>query len=158
MLIKGAAGNTHYDFEVQGSTNIYCHDEAATEPNTDGGITTSVFDVSEVIYSAGAGIIHSFTSEAGFFTADQPLNLGSDWTIYYNAKATGVTIGFDAFITWSFYKRDTDDNDTLLWSETVVGIGPFYGFAGLTTTTTPSGIVTSDDRLRIRVSGGEQAG
>lgn len=157
LLIKGSAGNTHYDFEVQGSTNIYCHDEAATEPITDGNITTSVFDVSEVEYSGPAGTIHNFTSETGFFTADQTLNLGTVWTIYYNAKASGVDLGFTATITWTFYKRDTGDNDTELWSKTVVGVGALYGFAGLNTTTIPQGMVTTDDRLRIEVSMGQQA-
>lgn len=153
LLQHQCNGSVHYRREAAGAgANIYCHDEAAPEPIADGEIRTSIFDASEVEYSGPAGVIHSFTSSGSFFTSDQDLNIDGDWTIYYNAKATGTPVDNTATITFAFYKRDTDDNDTFLWNKTVLGIGTFYGFAGSTVVTTPVGSVTTDDRLRVRVS------
>lgn len=140
----------------QGATNIYCHIEAAPEPASDGTITSGSFDASETEYSGGSGVIKGFTSSGSFFLYDQPLAVGEDWTIYYNAKVFDVPVDNIGTMTWAFYKRDTDDNDTFLWSTTVTNIGTIYGLTGLTVTTAPTGTVTTTDRLRITVSTGYQ--
>lgn len=150
-------GSVHYRRELTGSVDIFCHDDAAPEPVTDGLIAAGPFVGSEVEYSGGPGVIHSFTSAGSFFSFNQNLNIDGDWTIYYNAKAAGVDDGYTAFITFAFYKRDTDDNDTLLWSEKIRGVSALYSPAGYTFVTTPAGAVTTDDRLRIRVSMGQEA-
>ena len=151
-------GSMHYRREVVGEgINIYCHDDAAPEPITDGEIRTSVFDDAEVEYSGPAGVIHSFTSAGSFFSFDQSMNVGSDWTIYYNAKVSGVTGGWTPFIIFSFYKRDTGDNDTFLWSQRA-HVGTLYNIFGLDVDTTPVGSVTTADRLRIRVTMSQEAG
>lgn len=151
-------GSTHYHQDISNGENIYCHDDAASEPVTDGLISSGPFVGSEVEYSGVAGVIHSFTSLGSFFSSDQNLSLGDNWTIYYNARVTGVDSGYTAFIAFSFYKRDISNNDTFLWSKIVRGISGFYNSSGLTTTTTPAGSVTTSDRLRIRVSMGQEAG
>ena len=153
-------GSCHYRRDIASDTgeNIYCHSEAAPEPITDGEIRTSIFDSAEIEYSGGAGIIKSFTSATSFFDTDQDLGeAGEDWTIYYNAKVFDVPPGNTGWMAWSFYKRDTDDNDTLLWFKTVFSIALAYTISGRSTTTTPIGTVTTADRLRIVVSTGYQA-
>jgi len=150
-------GSVHYRRELTGSVDIYCHDDAAPEPVTDGLISSGSFVGAEVEYSGGAGVIHSFTSSGSFFSFDQGLNVNGDWTIYYNAKATGVGSGYVAYITFEFYKRDTNDNDTHLWSQTVRAIGGLYSPTGYTIATSPTGTVTTNDRLRIRVTMGQEA-
>ena len=150
-------GSIHYRRELLGNTEIYCHDDAAPEPVTDGLISSGPFVGSEVVYSGPIGILHSFTSAGSFFSFDQGLDVDGDWTIYYNAKATGVDSGYTAFIIFAFYKRDTNNNDTHLWSHTVRAIGGLYSPTGYTVATSPTGTVTTNDRLRIRVTMGQEA-
>ena len=134
---------------------VYCHLETPTEPAGDGQILTSVFDDAETEYSGGAGYIKSFTSEAGIFTANQ--NFGSSetlWIIYYNAKGALIDEGYAAWIQFEFYKRNTSNVDTSLFN-VKVDMDEFYSVTGYSTTVAPSGTVTTDDRLRIRVKVGE---
>lgn len=133
--------------------DIYLHQNAPTEPAGDGSIKTIVFDDAETEYSGeatGEGFVKRFTSEAGFFTANQTLS--GTWTIYYNAKVANVTDSYQAYIQFGFHKRDADNNDTYLFvSPKYRTIGTFYSVTGYESTFTASGTVASTDRLRITV-------
>lgn len=153
---KLATGSIHYHRSWAGGmgspyTKLYCHQNAAPEPVTDGHILTSVFDDATTEFSAGAGYIHSFTSSSGIFTADQTLDIQPQWNIHYNAKNTGVAKGYVGNILFKFYKRDAANRDTLLFTSQFQGVGNIYSGIGLTLIATPQGTVLTTDRLRIRV-------
>jgi len=139
-----------------GSQNIYCHQNAAPEPVSDGHILTSTFDDLETTYSGATGYIKSFTSSTGFFTKDVDLGVCPEWTIYFNAKNTGVDRGYIGYITFEFYKRNALNNDTFLFSVEYNPITSFYSFIGYTVNVQPTGSVTTSDRLRIRVKMGQK--
>ena len=130
--------------------NIYLHQNEPTEPAGDGSIKTTSFDDSETEFSGNAPLIKKFTSEAGFFTSNQTLS--GTWTIYYNAKVANPTSGYQTYIQFGFYKRDTDNNDTYLFvTPKYRTISTFYSVTGISSTFTASGNVASTDRLRITV-------
>lgn len=149
-----ATGSKHYRW-VWWQNYLYCHQETPTEPITDGQILSSSFDDAETEYSGAAGYIHSFTSESGFITINQDLAQQPEWTLYYNAKCSGTRPGYVGFFIIEIYKRNSSNVDTLLCAaETLVGTA--YSAVGLTLLITPSGSITTSDRLRIRISMGER--
>jgi hypothetical protein len=132
-------------------TNIYCHQNAAPEPVTDGHILTSVFDDSETEYS-GSGYIKSFTSSSGIFTRNHSLDIyNADWICHFNAKNTGVSSNNVGVFGVEVYKRDTSNNDTLLGLAEYEGIQILYSVSGLSMIVPVAGDVTTLDRLRIRI-------
>ena len=129
--------------------NIYLHIEEPTEPAGDGSVLKEVFDDSETEYS-GLGQIKFFTSEAGFFTKNQ--DLSDTWTINFNCKYANKTSGYAPYIRFYFYKRDEDDNDTLLFSTAKFeSFTTLYSSTGYSMNVTASGTVATIDRLRILV-------
>lgn len=131
--------------------NVYCHSETPTEPVTDGQILTSVFDDAEIEYNGPAGYIYSFTSETGFITANQDLSVQPAWIAYFTAKNLNVSSGYTGHFSLEIYKRNSSNNDTLLFSSTYVGVPGVYPAAGLTMSLTPTGTIITTDRLRIRI-------
>ncbi|MEA2036713.1 MAG: hypothetical protein U9O94_04355 [Nanoarchaeota archaeon] len=155
-IIRSASGQSKARSIAANDTNIYCHQNAATEPNTDGNIKTSIFDDAETIYS-GNGYIKSFTSETGFFTSNQDFDEHENlWTMHYVNKYVNLTSGYTPYMKVEFYKRDSSNNDTLLFSKEV-SVGSIYISNGNNVDFAPTGSVTTSDRLRIRVYGGERA-
>uniref|UniRef100_A0A6H1ZNZ2 Uncharacterized protein n=1 Tax=viral metagenome TaxID=1070528 RepID=A0A6H1ZNZ2_9ZZZZ len=142
------------------TTNIYLHQEAPTEPSGDGSILLTTFNDIETEYS-GTGYLKSFTSETGIFDFDQDLGANAEdlWTIHFNAKTIDVPVGETAFIRFEFYKRDSSNNDTVMFTpEYITGIGTFYSAVGLTLSVYPydwkdyyDTTVDTTDRLRCRV-------
>ena len=142
----------HIRREYSTPLDIYCHQNAAPEPVTDGHILTSVFDDSETEFSGPAGYIHSFTSSTGIFTRNQNLELQPNWTVYFNAKNTGLTQGYVGNMGIEIYKRNSINSDTHLFTSVFSGgvIG-LYSPTGYSMTLYSTGTVTTNDRLRIRV-------
>lgn len=133
----------------------YLHDDAPTEPATDGLISSTVYGGPYVEYSVTGnppGYIKSFTSETGFFSSNQDFSKHYvKWKIKYFAKYSGtLDSGHTAFIKFEFYKRDSSNNDTFLFS-VKDGISTLTPLDGTEQTFSPSGSVTTSDRLRIRV-------
>lgn len=147
-------GSIRYRRIVGASLPLYCHHNAAPEPVTDDHIQTAVFDDSEFTYRLGDGGSKSFTSSTGIFTADQDMDQGSAWIIYYNARATGVPVGHISYITFEFFKRDTGNSDTSLFIKTVHNLPGLFPTNGENTSVTPAGSVTTADRLRMTVTMG----
>lgn len=148
-----------YRWVTPNLNRIYCHVEAPTEPAGDGSILTSDFDAvgsqTDTEYS-GNGFIKYFTSEAGFFDSDQDFGeTETKWIIYYVSKYANSTEGYSPWIRFHFYKRDINNNDTELFN-VEGGVNSFYLGNGQSISLTPSGSVTTDDRLRIGVEGGER--
>jgi len=137
--------------------DIYLHEEAATEPNTDDSINATTFSTdTEDTYSNIAdppGYIMSFTSEAGIFTEDQDFDdHNTKWTLKWNAKYAGTPpIGTTAFIRFEFYKRNASNSDTKLFDVEPSGFSTLKSFTGNSYSFTPTGSVLTTDRLRIRV-------
>jgi len=146
-----STGSTQYIYDWTTVQNIYCHQNAAPEPVSDGHILTSVFDDAETEYSGSAGYIKSFTSSTGFFTFDQDLSLQPSWTCYYNAKNTGVTAPAVGHFRLYVYKRNSSNVDTFLFSTVYYPITTLYLNSGYSLILNPTGTVTTSDRLRIRV-------
>lgn len=154
---RSGSQSTKWKSQPPLGTKIYCHIETPTEPAGDGQILTSTFDDSETEYSlTGSGYIKSFTSEAGIFTADQDFSEHEAlWRVYYNNKVINVTAGYNAYMQFQFYKRDSSNVDTLLFTAEVPQNSSYLG-NGYSTTFSPTGSVATTDRLRIRVYGGER--
>lgn len=132
--------------------NIYCHQDAAPEPVTDGHILTSIFDDAVTEYSGSEGYIHSFTSSTGFFSRNQDFSLHPAWTVYWNAKNTGVIAPAVGHFEVEVYKRNAIDEDTKLFSGVSLDVMDAYSSSGYTMSLpSPTGTVTTADRLRIRV-------
>lgn len=147
---------SNYVLRTSDTTPIYCHQDAATEPVTDGNIKFTTFDDSETIYTGSGGYIKSFTSETSFFSSNQNFDASPiAWTIYWNGKVTGISPGYQGYIKFEFYKRNTSNVDTLLFSADTSCPG-FYSVSGNTLNVVPAGSVTTADRLRIRVEMGER--
>jgi len=159
--------NSHIIVPGEGSapavdTNIYCHQEEPTEPSGDGSILLDVFDDSETEYS-GSGYVKYFTSEEGFITVNQDYSEaiwdGVIWTVHYNARFIDVPSGYSPIFRASFYKRDSDNNDTLMFQAFIQPGGiSFYSVVGLTCYAEPynwtgytDNAITTDDRLRIGI-------
>lgn len=150
---RQATGSNHYIWDWSGASplNIYCHQNAAPEPVSDGHILTSIFDDSETEYSGGVGYIKSFTSSSGIFTFNQNFALHPNWTMYFTAKNSGVTPGYTGYFKAEVYKRNASNVDTLLFSSTYHPISIIYSAVGISEPLYPSGSVTTSDRLRIRI-------
>jgi len=157
-FIRSGSGSLKNQSIAPLSTSIYLHAAAPTEPAGDGSVNTTDFTgLSATLYSVAAGnYIKSFTSEAGFFTSDIDFSVHEvKWNLTYSAYYTGTpTAGYTPYIRFYFYKRDSSNNDTLLFdikpSISTLVSEQSYTFL-------PTGSVTTSDRLRIRVYGGEQA-
>lgn len=145
-------GSQHFERNWGATQNIYCHQNAAPEPVTDGHILTSTFDDAETEYSGSAGYIKSFTSSSGFFAFDQDLAIHPTWIAHFNAKNAGLTPGYIGNFKLEVYKRNTSNNDTLLFAATYNPVGTIYNAVGLSLTMYPDGTVTTSDRLRIRIN------
>jgi len=145
-----ATGSKHYRW-IWWPNFLYCHQETPTEPVTDGQILSTSFDDAETEYSGSAGYIKSFTSEAGFITTPQTLNIQPQWTLYFNAKNTDVTPGYVGHFQVEIYKRSSSNVDTLLCSADYSGVPTVYSATGLTLLITPDGTIATSDRLRIRI-------
>jgi hypothetical protein len=144
-------GSQHFERAWDSTTDIYCHKNAAPEPVTDGHIKTTVFDEVEQEWSGSAGYIHSFTSSSGIFTTNQDLSLQPNWTVYWNARNTGVSPGYSGHFKVEVHKRNVSNKDTLLFASTHQGVLGIYSGIGYAMTMSPAGTVTTSDRLRIRV-------
>ncbi|MCK9370426.1 hypothetical protein M0R04_11000, partial [Candidatus Dojkabacteria bacterium] len=118
--IRSGSGSLKNQNLTPVSTNIYIHAAAPTEPAGDGSINTTDFTgLSATLYSAAAGnYIKSFTSETSFFTADKDFdNEEAIWTITYVAYYSGTpTEGYTPYVKFQFYKRDSSNVDTSLFS------------------------------------------
>jgi hypothetical protein len=144
----------------QATQYIYLHSEAATEPASDKSIKTSDFTgEAEDTYSAvcDGSTAYSATTETSFFTEDTDFSTHNTiWTITYVAYYTGTpTTGYKPYMTLTFYKRDTSNNDTLLFSKDI-DLGTLSNEA-TATITNETGSVTTSDRLRIIVTMHERA-
>ena len=148
---RQSSGSQHFIRDWTTEQKIYCHQNAAPEPVADGHIKTVIFDDAETEYSGGVGYIKSFTSSSGIFTSNQDLSIQPQWTAYFTAKNTGLTSGYIGHFKLEIYKRNTSNNDTLLFSTTYYPIPTVYSAAGLSLVLSPAGTVTISDRLRIRV-------
>jgi len=156
IMVPSAGGAPSVD------TNIYCHIEEPTEPAGDGSILLDVFDDAETEYS-GSNYVKYFTSEAGFITVNQdysdPIYENQYWTVHYNAKFSDVPSGYSSIFKVSFYKRDSDNNDTLMFEAFAQPGGTsLYNAIGLTCLANPYGWtgytdnnISTNDRLRIGV-------
>jgi len=159
--IRSASGQNKYRSLASNGIDIYCHIEAPTEPVGDGSIKTTDFATTgsetDTEYS-GNGIIKSFTSEAGFFTQNQNWDEHENlWTVHYQSKYANKTSGYIPYIQFRFYKRDSSNNDTLLFTEELsAGNDSFYIASGMSADFAPGGSVLTTDRLRIEVYGNER--
>jgi hypothetical protein len=150
----GPCGSVKFSNIADATHRFYLHIHEPTEPAGDGAIVTDVFTGSETEYS-GLGFIKYFTSEAGIFSANTNFSEHECvWTISYMAKYANATAGYSPYIRFYFYKRDTSNNDTLLFYVSA-SLGTLYSVSPYTVNVVPSGSVTTDDRLRIGVYGGE---
>ena len=137
---------------ISKDTSLYLHAAAPTEPVGDGSINTTDFTGESAVTYSGApgGYIKSFTSESGIFTSNQDFSSPpTNWTLYYIAYYTGTPAsGRTPALKFEFYKRNSSNVDTLLFSKEV-------NLSNLsnerTVSVTPTGTVTTSDRLRIRI-------
>ena len=148
---RQSSGSQHLIRDWTTEQKIYCHQDAAPEPVADGHIKTVIFDDAEMEYSGGVGYIKSFTSSSGIFTSNQDLSIQPQWIAYFTAKNTGLTSGYTGYFKIEICKRNSSNNDTLLFSTAYHPISGFYFTSGLTLILNPAGMVTTSDRLRIRV-------
>lgn len=148
---RQASGSQHFIREWPTDTKIYCHQNAAPEPVADGHIKTVIFDDAETEYSGAAGYIKSFTSSSGIFTSNQDLGIQPQWIVYYCAKNTGVLPSYVGNFRLEIYKHDTSNNDTHLFSASHSPVPSIYPGSGATMILYPTGTVTTNDRLRIRI-------
>lgn len=145
-----STGSEHFIWKWP-TQNIYCHQDAPTEPSGDGQILTSTFDDAETEYSGAAGYIKSFTSETGFFSFNQDFSLHPAWTAYFTVKHSGLAPNYIGYFDLEIYKRDASNVDTFLFAAEYIPTGTIYPAAGLSMPLYPTGAVTTDDRLRVRV-------
>ena len=137
-------------------TLIYLQSEAATEPVSDDLLNFTVWNGPAVTYSVTAGnYVMSWTSDTGFFSVDTNFSEHDvKWIIYYLAWYTGTPqSGYTPVISFEFYKRDTANNDTLLFKTSNIGVTTLLNAS--TFSVAPTGSVTTSDRLRIRVKSAE---
>jgi len=136
---------------IDTNTSIYLHAAAPTEPAGDGSINETDFTGESVVAYSGAptSYIKSFTSELGIFTSNQDFSSpATSWTIHYIVYYTGTpTPGYTPKMKIEFYKRNSSNADTFLFSKEV-GVSILSNEC--TVNVTPTGTVTTSDRLRIR--------
>ena len=160
--IRSASGQSKHRSLAAVDENIYCHIEAPTEPVGDGSIKTTDFVTTgtetDTEYS-GNGIIKSFTSETGFFSAVQNWDTHENlWIAHWTGRYANKTSGYSPYIQFRFYKRDASNNDTLLFTIEPSSLSTFALANGYSTSFSPAGTVATTDRLRIEVYGNERIG
>ncbi len=126
-------------------------DIGATEPVADAKLDSTAFGGTITTYSATCpGYVKSWTSDAGIFTSNQNFDdHNTQWSITFNSYYSGtLASGNIAYMRFEFYKRDSSNNDTLLFSTSNYSIGTINNEQ--TKYIIPTGSVTTSDRLRIR--------
>lgn len=145
-------GELDNEFVDSLDTTLYFQNE--DDPDTSYKVlNTTASDGSEVEYSGTdtSTPIYSAITDDTIFTSNQ--NFGDhqiNWEIKYMGKATGIPRGENAHLDFKFYKVNSSDVETLLF--TLRGnISEFYYINAFTATGIPSGSVTTTDRLLIKV-------
>jgi len=144
-------------------TNLYCHDE---DGDTFKVIDTSSFTESEVIYYlSGNGVIYTGITDDTIFEFDQDLAYSDAdiWTIWFNTKITGTSVGYSAFISFYIYRVEPDDTEHLLFIADKQGVFTFYSPTGYYVNIIPSDYIPywstkvyKGDRLKIVVNIGQR--
>lgn len=159
IILDSSIGSIRYLRSVGLVTDIYLYSTEPTEPAGDGLISLTEFSgtVEDAYSGADGEIVKSFTSEAGFFTSNQNFGQQEDtWVIHYNCKSVDIDAGYNGYIQFFFYKRDTDNNDTLLFSSNKFSSTIFKSQSGYNNTVIITGSVATTDRLRIKVKVGQE--
>ena len=100
--------------------------------------------------------IYTCSSADGFFTEDNDLSMHNVlWTINYNGKANDISAGYNAYLDFKFYARDSDGAETYLF-KIRADISEFYEVSAMTAAGYPDGNAASGDRLVIKVYYGEK--
>ena len=150
-------GNHKTTVAVGNNTIIYFHQEADADfaayqlnetawdgPVNEWSSTSTSTPMYDAISPLVGGVGDIFDYDDNFDTHNML------WTITYNGKVVNVPAGQTPVFDFKFYKVDPDDNETFLF--TITGnISTSYSGTAWTATGYPSGQVTTDDRLLMRV-------
>lgn len=131
---------------------LYCQNEDDSDADNDYKLmntTASNGPVAEYSSTSTSTPIYEAITNSSPFGSNQDLSKHNvKWKVSHQSKVANVPVGETAFMQFKFYKVDSSDNETLLFT-IEDSVGTFYGVS--TAEGFPSGSVTTSDRLCMKV-------